>query len=400
MQLRRSGDLFAFLIACCVVLLIPAQVFSTELSEADIKEIRRIETALADGTLPQPPGWAFNHGASDEGQKELERLGYPNPDESLEAVVRKAGGWVEYKAQAAALLRSKDPVVRGFMAIWVADLGDPAYVPQVWELLKTKQPVQDEITPVDWDRGLAACALGVLNAQDHLKDLLDCLHHESPYVRGGAASGLAWMKASKHAPEIAALLTDGDDEVVCSAIDALARLNATQFVDQITAIATGPAFARPRNQIAMSALVEMNAKDQVDKIAKLMAEADSPLSRGHAILCVALLDGQGFAEKIAAYLDDEELGEEAIMALGILRQTQYADRIASFLKSDRRGTRQAAVWSLVMMESTEHAAAALSTYSDFEFDQSGILHRTGEASDRRLKLRFDESMKKLKEAAK
>jgi len=375
-------------------------VFSTELSEADIKEIRRVEAALADGTLPQPPGWAFNHGASDEGQQELERLGYPNRDENLEALVRKAGGWAEYKANAAALLKSKDPVVRGFMAIWVADLGDPAYVPQLWELLKTRQPVQDEITPVDWDRGLAACALGVLNAQDHLKDLLDCLHHESPYVRGGAARGLSWMKATKNAPEIAALLTDGDDEVVCSAIDALARLNATQYIDQITAIALEPDYTYQQNHIAMYALVEMGAKDQVDEIARLMEDSNSRLSRGHAILCVALLDGQEFAEKIASQIDDDVVQDEVIMAIGIMRQTQSADMVASFLNSDRRGIRQAAAWSLVMMESTDHAVAALSTLNKFELDQSGILHRTGEASDRRLKRRFDESMKKLKEATK
>ncbi|MGE0652177.1 MAG: hypothetical protein AB7P12_10555, partial [Alphaproteobacteria bacterium] len=158
MQSRRHGDLLTILTACCVVLLIPAQVSSTELSEADIKEIRRIEAALADGLLPQPPGWTFNHAASEEGQQELERLGYPNRDENLEAVVRKAGGWAEYKANAAALLKSNDPVVRGFMAIWVADLGDPAYVPQLWELLKTKQPVQIQYIPEDWDRGLAASA--------------------------------------------------------------------------------------------------------------------------------------------------------------------------------------------------------------------------------------------------
>lgn len=396
---RRMSQPLAILSFCVVVFSMADHAQSAELSESDIKEIQQVETALAEGTLPQPPGWAFNHGASEEGERELERLGYPSPSENLEAVVRKAGGWQEYKANAAALLKSKDPVVRGFMAIWVADLGDQTYVPDLLELLKNKQMTPNRITPEGWDRGLAACGLGVLDAKDHVSDLLKCLHHDSPYIRGGAARGLSWMTATEHAPEIAALLADRDDEVACSAIEALARLNATKYVDQITAIATSQDFIHQRSRIAMQALVEMEAKDQVPELAKLVEDSDSPLIRGPAILCIALLDGQDFAEKIAKYMDVEDVREEALMALGIMRHLQSADKVAGFLEStNNRSTRQAAVWSLVMMESKEHASAALKAYSKFDMDQSGILHRTGEATDRRLKRRFEESLKKLQES--
>jgi HEAT repeat protein len=206
------------------------------------------------------------------------------------------------------------------------------------------------------------------------------------------------MKATKHAPEIASLLSDREEEVVGSAIEALSRLNATEYVDRITAIAVGPAITYPRNDLAMHALVEMGAKDQAAKIAKLARDDDSPLTRGRAILCVALLDGKEFTPEIATFVDVEDVREEAIMALEIMRQTQYADQVASFLDSSSdRSKRQAAVWSLVMMESTKHAAAALKAYSEFDMEQSGLLRKTGEASDRRLKVRFEESMKKLKD---
>ena len=36
------------------------RVNAAELSEQDVKEIRRIERSLEDGSLPMPPGWTYN----------------------------------------------------------------------------------------------------------------------------------------------------------------------------------------------------------------------------------------------------------------------------------------------------------------------------------------------------
>jgi HEAT repeat protein len=238
----------------------------------------------------------------------------------------------------------------------------------------------------------------VLNAQEHLSDLVERLHDASPDIRAGAARGLSWMKATQCAPEIAALLSDHHDEVACAAIEALGRLNATQYIDQIGKLATDQSVSYQQNFVAMQVLVAFDAKEWAGEIAKLMEENDAPMVRGRAMLFVALLDGQEFAGMIAKYLDDYDVKEEAAMALGILGQTQYADKIAAHLRvNNYPSTRQAVVFSLIMMESAEYAGPATRAYREADMERNHLLGKAGAASERRLKKRFEASMKKLKE---
>ncbi len=167
-------------------LLCPALCPSAELSETDRNEVRRVVEGLDDGSRPMPPGWTLGHAASEEGLNEVERIGYAG---DLEAVVSKAGGWAKYKAAVASLLKSKDVVVRGFAACWLADLGDRGYTKDLLAVLEADTtPTTNNVFP-DYDRGEAATALGILGAREHDKDLVKYLKHKSAQIRAGAALG-------------------------------------------------------------------------------------------------------------------------------------------------------------------------------------------------------------------
>lgn len=370
-----------------------------ELSATDLSEIRRIEAAIKAGDLPSPPGWTFNHGATDEGQAELERLGYPDETGKLEDVVRKAGGWSQYKSNVAALLKSKDPVVRGFMAIWLADFGDASYSKELHELLtRPKTANHDDSLPPNWDRGQAACALGVLGAREYSKELSELLQNSDPYLRAGAAEGLSWMGAKEFVPDVAVLLDDRDENVRSAAIDAIARLNGREHIEKLMQIATDSRSGIRESQVAMFALVALKAQDQAAELAKLLEDGDDSMARGNAIIALAALDAHEYAKVFASILEDENSKEqdEALLALGMLKETEFAPNAAKLLASDDRSVRQAAVWSLIMMEATEFEAAAMQAHSAFEVEQSAILHRFPPKIARQLEVRFNESWQRAR----
>ena len=211
----------------------------------DLLELQKIEKKIEEGTLPTPPLWTLIHMASDsEKQKAIEAFCSETPKDGkmgdLAEAIKKAGGLDKYRAQIAGLLKSPDPTVRGFAAIWLADLGGTAYKKDLLALLETESQTDDEDYNKNWDRGQAAYALGILGAHEYAENLAALLHHQDKYLRSGAIAGLAQLGAKKYEPAIAPLLQDDDQQVVCTAISALAKLHATQYRDQIAALTESP----------------------------------------------------------------------------------------------------------------------------------------------------------------
>ncbi|HBO46006.1 MAG TPA: hypothetical protein DD670_19200 [Planctomycetaceae bacterium] len=212
----------------------------------DTQEIRRIETQLRDGVLPEPPMWTLIHMASEEEKtKALEAFCSEKPKDEpsswdLADAVRKAGGLAKYRQRIAGLLKSRDATVRGFAAVWLADLGDKAHAKDILALLESDDLPDDDEFNRSWDRGQAAFALGILGASEHSETLAKFLTHDDKYLRSGAAAGLARLGAKDYEREIAALLRDNDREVILAAIWALARLDAKQYRDEIAELAKSP----------------------------------------------------------------------------------------------------------------------------------------------------------------
>lgn len=374
------------------------RVRAAELSEQEVKEIRRVERSLEDGLLPMPPGWTFNHGASLQGRKELEEVGHPSDGGDLEAVVRRAGGWAAYKAGIASLLHSKDLVVRGFAAVLLADLGDKTYSKDLLALLQAESTPGDNDVFPDWDRGCAAQALGVIGDRDHGNELAKFLKHGSATIRAGAATGLGWMQAKDHQKEVAALLDDHEEKVVCSAIEALAMLGEKQYASRFAKIATKEDAGDSEQSAALNALVAMHAIEEASEIAKLLQPKYNCIDRGKAIMALACMSRKEYAKGFAALLDDKDVHDSAMLALGILSETRYADKIAPFLHAEERSDRQASAWSLIMMESNQNASAAIDVYSAFEQEQTGIPRYVPESASRSLKKRFQQSLARLKKS--
>jgi HEAT repeat protein len=395
MQARLHRDILSLAAAACAYLLSAAFCHSAELSQADRNEVRRVVKGLEDGSIPTPPYWTLTHSASETGLKEVEPiLGREGP----EAAVLKAGGWEKYKANVASLLKSEDAVVRGYAAFWLADLGDRAYVKDLLALLESDSTPTTNNVPPNYDRGKAATALGILGARDHAKDLAKYLKHESVEVRAGAALGLGYMHAKEFKDDIARLLDDDEYRVAEAAILALAELGAKEYADRFSEIAlrNDPLTA----DAALEALVRLGAKDQGPKIARLL-KGDDPLPRSNAIMALATLGCREYVKDFGQLIDDHNplIRESAMCALGIIGESEFAPKIAKRLKAEERSDRQAAAWSLIMMESKEHAAAALSTYSAFEAEQSGVPSQFPPCKDKQLQKRFEDSLSRMKALA-
>ena len=312
-------------------------------------------------------------------------------------VVRNAGGWAKYKEGVASLLKSKDLVVRRLRCHVVADLGDKAHASDLLALLQSP-PIagNNNVFFPDWDRGCAAQALGIIGDRDHINDVAKFLTHRSANIRAGTAIGLGWMQAKDRQKEIAALLDDREENVVCSAIDALTMLGEKQYAGRFAKIAIEKNGDLVERSSALSALVAMQAVEQVPEIAKLLQFKDDRLARGEAMTALALLNRKEYSKDFAALLADKDMRGDAMTALAIMNETQYADKIAPFLHSEERSDRQAAAWSLITMESKQHAAAAIDVYSAFEQEQAGIPRNIPASAKRSLKKRFEDSLSRLK----
>ncbi|MBN2296764.1 MAG: HEAT repeat domain-containing protein [Pirellulales bacterium] len=344
-------------IMCCSTWMLAA-----DQTQNEIQEIKKIEKQLEDGLLPKPPLWTLIHMAAEKEKAEALEVycsGTQNDIEhwDLVAIIQKGGGLAKYRKRISRLLESRDATVRGFAAVWLADLGGRSYAKNILTLLESENLPDAGGCNKNWDRGHAAVALGILGSREHAKVLARFLHHEDRHLRAGAASGLAWLQANDYEREIASLLQDDDERVVCSTIVALAELGAKQYSDEIGRLVKT---IRPDiPETAMMALVTLDAKEQAPHIASLLK--DQFKEGGQAAKTLALLGAKKYAPDIADLLNAREplTRADALVAIGILRANHYTSQVGKCLQDKEDFVRHAAAWSIVMMEAQPNKKEAI-----------------------------------------
>ncbi len=297
--------------------------------------------------------------AAKEKMEALQAFCSGNPDEQksqdLNEIIRKGGGLQKYRQRIAGLLHSRDATVRGFAVVWLADLGDPAYVKDILVLLQSENLPDAGGFNKNWDRGQAAFALGILGGPEHARVLATFLHHKDRHVQAGAVSGLARLKAKEYLKEIATLLRDDDERVVCAAIGALAELDAKQYSGQVAALLQSNSVDVP--EVAMTALVILDAKEQAPQVADLLKDR---FKGGQAAKTLALLGAEKYTQNIAALLNAEESStrRDALLAMGILHASRYAPEVAKHMQDKEDFVTDAAAWSIVMMNAGAYTTQA------------------------------------------
>jgi len=273
--------------------------------------------------------------------------------------VKRAGGVEAYRKRVAALLKSKDVVVRGFGAVWLGVLGEKESVGDLLVLLRSKDlPLVYEFGR-GIDRGGAARALGLLRATDYRNELVKLLESRNAFIRSNAALGLGYMRATECAPAIARLLADSEDDVQVGAVYALAEMGARDRAGDIALLLREDVSRHPEVQKwALYALVKLGAKQHAEDIAPLLEDA---FTKETAALALALMGAQEYVAEIAGMLADTNplTRSHALLALGMMRATRYEDEVAKHLQDSEEFVRGYAAWAIVMMESRKHASQAL-----------------------------------------
>jgi len=139
------------------------------------------------------------------------------------ASLSKLGGLKGFKDQMAAWLNDNDQAVRAYAAIMLGICSDRAYAKQLGNLL-ARTDDRDEL--IQYDRGRAAMALGLVGAQEYTSRLVKLLTSKNEYDRVGAAYGLGFLTAKTQAPAIAKLLKDKDEDVREAAKESLEMIGA------------------------------------------------------------------------------------------------------------------------------------------------------------------------------
>ncbi len=143
------------------------------------------------------------------------------------ASLSKLGGLKGFKDQLAAWLTDNDQAVRAYAAIMLGVCGDGAYAKQLGSLLESRPNGRDEL--IQYDRGQAAMALGLVGAKEYTSRLVNLLTSKNEYDRAGAAYGLGFLTARTQAPAIAKLLNDKDENVREAAKESLEMMGAADL---------------------------------------------------------------------------------------------------------------------------------------------------------------------------
>ncbi len=188
--------------------------------------------------------------------------------------------------------------------------------------------------------------------------LLPHLGSGEPSVRASAAMGLARLRASVHAPKVAALLRDPETDVRVAALHALAELRAKGYTKEAAAL-LGDKPGRPLAEAVLTYLVRTEAKEQVPAIGRFLERAEGFEEKVDAIEALGRLGAEDQADLLARFLLDRGPGicESALRALGRMRSRRHGDRVAFFLESPEKTVRKEAVEALGLMRRGEKAGA-------------------------------------------
>src|SRR5262249_932032 len=153
--------------------------------------------------------WTLDHCADQKEIKQVEKtlsLLAAFADTNQIPKLVEAGGVGRFKENVANLLKSEDPVVRGFAALLLAVLRDAGHKRDIARLLEDKHgstPKEDDRLLYNFDRSRAAMALGLMGAKEYAPRLAALLQSSDYADRSGAALGLGYMGANEHIKDLA-----------------------------------------------------------------------------------------------------------------------------------------------------------------------------------------------------
>lgn len=147
------------------------------------------------------------------------------------APLSQLGGVKSLKDRLAEWLLDSEQSVRAYAAVMLGICGDRAYAKQLANLLKPRKSNRNEL--IQYDRGRAATALGLVGAKEYTNTLVALLTSKNEYDRVGAAYGLGFLNAKAHAPAIAKLLNDKDEVVREVAKESLEMMGANDLLKKL-----------------------------------------------------------------------------------------------------------------------------------------------------------------------
>lgn len=337
-----------------------SQTLSAQLAPGEQKDYELLKKRFRiHEDLLNAAAWTLCHCADEKEVKALEKtlnLLQAFSDTNQVAKLVDAGGIKTFKNSIATLLKNKDPVVRGFGAILLAVIGDPAYKSEIAGLLADKSgrpPKEEDRLLYNFDRSRAAMALGLMGAKEFAPRLSVLLRSSDGTDRAGAALGLGYMGAKEHINDLAKLLSDDEDQVQAAAMQALAELGAADCAKDIARLLTS--LGDPSvNETACYALVRLNAKEQARELAALL---DHQFRKGNAAKALALLGAKEYTKDIARLTEDSEplVRCDSLIALGILDAKEYVKDIAAHLRDKEPFVRAYAAVALLLMGDQEYS---------------------------------------------
>jgi len=253
--------------------------------------------------------YAFSHAASDSDKKiaiDLFGVGQDGTINSLsvEQSIPRERGVAKYLKTVAAFLESKDPIMRGFTAIWLGAIGNKAAAQDMLRLLNSEDLPMLPHIPEGYDRKRAAIGLGLLDVKECAGQLARYLRARSVEIQAGAALGLGFLQADTYAPAVAELLSSHQDTVVIAAIQSLANMRAQRESVEIVKLLHSPDSRDPLVwQSALYALAELKAINCSKEIARLLVDE---LRKGDAAKALALMDAHEYVHAIAGILKDRD----------------------------------------------------------------------------------------------
>ena len=247
------------------------------------------------------------------------------------AQLKRAKG---FKDSFSKFLDSKDEAVRSFSLLMLGCAGDKSYAPKIAKLV---------------------------NERD--RSFNDRFAGKPTFARGRAAQALGALQASEYKQDIAKLLKSQNDSDRSGAISALAEMKALEFTSEIVALMTNKDLAFDDDDSPIYFLIETKQAEKYKKeIVQAMLDESHEKVPESAAYALAAIGAKEHAKDIAQLLKDEFRQGDAAKALAMLGATEYADEIAQLLAAKSGLTRNSALISLAILNSSKHVPAMIGLY--------------------------------------
>jgi HEAT repeat protein len=243
-------------------------------------------------------------------------------------------------------------------------------------------------------RGVAASALGAMQAKDQAGEVVKLLKDPAPGVRRNAASALGAMQAKDQAGEVVKLLKDPDSDVRYAAASALGTMQAEDQMGEIDQLLKDPdpdvrtaaEFAlgamqakKPRGEVvkllrdslfyirlaAASALAAVQAKEETREMVEFLKNPD-PFIRGDAVSALGRMHAKEQVGNVVKLLKDPEsyVRTAAATALGNMQARDQAGEVVKLLKDPQPAVATAAASALGTMQAKDQAPELIDLLRD------------------------------------